>query len=167
MIKERLRNEVLKSCFDFYKNPWFLVKKKEPGKYKLMNVAFEMNKVTIRNVNFFFSVDEFSKQFVECMRVFLMDLYSGYDQFPLIVQCRDFTVFQIPIELVRMTIFFQKAINSVGQFMRIITRILMKHIFRVTLPFMDDIGVKGPKNTSENNEEVATRIKKKVLEHIQ
>ena len=143
------------------------MKKKKPGKYKLMNVVLEMNKVTIRDANLFFSIDEFSEQFVGCMKVFLMNLYSEYDQFFLTVQCRNFTVFQTSIEFVRMTTLFQRATNSVGQFMRIITRILMEHIPRVTLPFMNDIEIKKPKNTSENNEKTAANIKKKILKHIQ
>ena len=166
MIKERLRNKILEPCYGPYRNPWFLVKKKEPGKYRLVNAALEMNKVTIRDANLPPSVDDFSEQFSGCMMSSLVDLFSGYDQFPLAETSRDLTAFQTPVGLVRMTTLPQGATNSIAQFMRIITRILMDHIPRIALPFMDDIGVKGPFDTPANREEVLPGIRRGALEHI-
>jgi hypothetical protein len=51
------------------------------------------------------------------------------------------------------------------QFVRIVTKILKKHISHVCLPFIDNIGVKGPK-TTYNNEEVIPGIRRYILEHI-
>ena len=54
MIKKRLRNKILKSCYNSYRNFWFLVKKKEIEKYRFVNATLKMNRIIIRDVNFFF-----------------------------------------------------------------------------------------------------------------
>ena len=125
-----------------------------------------MNKIIIRDANLFFSINDFSEQFFECMMFFLMNLFSGYDQFFLTEISRDLTAFQTSVKLIRMTTFSQKTINSIAQFMRIITRILMDHIPRITFFFMNDIGVKGPFDTSTNREKILPEIRKKIFEHI-
>jgi hypothetical protein len=65
MLRERLKNRVLKYCDGPYWNPWFLVKKKS-SKYRLVNAAIEINKHSIQDANLSLSVDEFSKEFVGC-----------------------------------------------------------------------------------------------------
>ena len=85
---------------------------------------------------FFFSVDDFSEQFVDCMMIFFVNLFFDYDQIFLIETFRNLTAFQIFVDLMRMTIFSQKTINSVTQFVKIITRILMNHISRIALLFL-------------------------------
>ena len=57
------------------------------------------------------------------------------------------------------------ATNSVAQFVRVVTKILQDHIPNRAKPFLDDIGVKGPK-TDYGGEEVAPGIRKYVLEHL-
>jgi hypothetical protein len=46
MLKERLDKGVLEYSKGLYKNPWFLVKKKKPGEYRLINLAMYLNIVT-------------------------------------------------------------------------------------------------------------------------
>lgn len=123
MLRERLKNGVLKYCDGPYRNLWFLVKKKS-GKYRLVNAAMEINKHTIRDANLLPSVDEFSEEFAGCQTASLIDLFSGYDQIELDVKSRDLTGFQTPIGLLRMTTLRQGATNSVTQFVRIVTKIL-------------------------------------------
>ena len=47
MLKEHLDCGLLEPCYGLYQNPWFIVKKKEAGKYQLINAALDMNRVTI------------------------------------------------------------------------------------------------------------------------
>jgi hypothetical protein len=65
----------------------------------------------------------------------------------------------------RQTIFSQRVINSIAQFVRIVIKILQKHIPHICLLFMDDIGVKGPR-TIYNDEEAIPGIRRYMLEHI-
>ena len=126
----------------------------------------EINKHSIRDANLPPSVDEFSEEIARCHIASLIDFFSGYDQIELDVQSRDLTGFQTPIGLLRMTTLPQGATNSVAQFVRIVTKILEDLIPTDCLPFLDDVGVKGP-TTAYNGEEAFPGVRKYVLEHIQ
>ena len=166
MLRERLDRGTLELCHGPYRNPWFVVGKKEKGKYRLINAALEMNKVTICDANLPPSVDEFSEDFAGCAIASLVDFFLGYDQVELAAMFRDLTAFMTPLGLLQMTRLPMGAINSVAQFVRIVTKILQDHIPEVARQFVDDVGVKGPK-TTYNNAEVAPGIRRYVLEHIQ
>ena len=59
MLRERIDNEMLKSCHELYWNSWFLMKKKS-NKYRMINAIMNINKVIIRDVNLPSDVDDFS-----------------------------------------------------------------------------------------------------------
>lgn len=52
MLQERLKMGIIEPCHGPYWNPWYLVKKITPGKYRLVNVAVELNRVTVRDAQF-------------------------------------------------------------------------------------------------------------------
>jgi hypothetical protein len=79
MLKERLDKGVLEYSKGPYRNPWFLVKKKKPGEYRLINLAMHLNAVTRRDANLPPSIDEFIDEFTGCYITSLVNLYSGYD----------------------------------------------------------------------------------------
>lgn len=166
MIQERLDSGILEYCQGPYRNSWFLTRKKEKKKYRLINGVIKMNAVTIRDANAPPSVDEFSEEFAGCRLASLVDFFSGYDQVELHERCRDMTAMMTPLGLVRQTTLPQGATNSVSQFQRVMTRILKDHIPKRAMPFLDDIGVKGPTSTYEG-EEVEPGVRRFVLEHIQ
>lgn len=125
-----------------------------------------MNKVIIRNANLSPSADEFLEEFAECQIASLIDFFAGYDQMELNVQSRDMTAFMTPLKLLRMITPPMKATNSVAQFVRVMTKILLDHIKSGRAkPFLDDIAVKGSKS-NYNHEEVEPGIRRFVLEHI-
>lgn len=39
MLQERPKMGVIEPCHALYQNPWYMVKKSTPGKYRLVNVA--------------------------------------------------------------------------------------------------------------------------------
>ena len=166
MLQERLKMGVIEPCHGPYRNPWYLVKKTTPGKYRLVNVAVELNRVTVRDANLPPSVDEFSEKFAGCAISSLIDFFSGYDQVELDEESRDLTGFMTPLGLMRMTTLPQGATNSVAQFVRIALKVLADHLRDRAEPFLDDVGIKGPK-TTYNNEELAPGIRRYVVEHIQ
>jgi hypothetical protein len=112
IIKNRIKNDVLKFCYEFYRNSWFLVKKKKK-KYRLINVVLKMNRVIIRDANLSSTIDEFSEKFADCAIVSLVNLFFEYDQLSLIEKCRDIIVFMISLDLMKMTTIFMKTINFV------------------------------------------------------
>jgi RNase H-like domain found in reverse transcriptase/Reverse transcriptase (RNA-dependent DNA polymerase) len=164
MLRDRLKRGTLERCHGPYRNPWFLVKKKD-GNYRLINAAMWLNKVTIRDATLPPTADEFAERFAGMKILTLADLHSGYDQCPLDERDRDMTAFHTPIGLLRLTTLPQGATNSVGQFVRVMNRIL-DAVHREAGAFIDDVGIEGPR-TDYGNEEVAPGIRKFVLEHVQ
>lgn len=166
MLRDRIAKGVLERCFGPYRNPWFLVAKKAKGQYRLVNACMEMNRHTIRDANLPPSVDEFSEEFAGCQLSSLIDWFSGYDQLVLAEESRDMTAFMTPLGLLRMTTVPQGATNSIAQFVRVVEKILEPLLNHTAMPFMDDVGVKGP-YTDYGNEEVLPGIRKFVYEHVQ
>ncbi len=126
----------------------------------------ELNRVTVRDANLPPSADEFSEEFAGCAISSLIDFFSGYDQIELDEESRDLTAFMTPLGFMRMTTLPQGATKSVAQFVRIVLKILDPHLRDWAKLFLDDVGVKGPK-TKYNDEELAPRIRRYFLEHIQ
>jgi len=104
MLKNRVKKDILKPSYGPYRNPWFLVKKKKKGKYRLINTAIEINRVIIRNTNLPSSVNEFFKKFAGYVIASLIDFFSDYDQIELDEKSRDLTTFHTSIGLLRMII---------------------------------------------------------------
>ena len=52
------------------------------------------------------------------------------------------------------------------QFVQVVMKILEDLIPDISLPFLDDIGVKGP-YTTYGNEEVCLGVRRYIMEHIQ
>src|SRR3979490_1623030 len=125
----------------------------------------EINKYTIQDANLPPSIDEFSEEFASYQMASLIDLFSRYNQIELDAKSRDLIGFQTPIGLLQMTTLPQGATNSVAQFVQIVTKILEDLIPKDCLPFLDDIGVKGP-TSRYNDEEVLPGIRRFVIEHI-
>ena len=103
MLKDRIKKDILKPNYDPYRNPWFLVKKKEKGKYYLINTIMEINRVTIRNANLPPSVNEFSEKFTKYIITSLIDFFSDYNQIKLNKKSRNLTTFHTLIRLLRIT----------------------------------------------------------------
>ncbi len=106
IFKDRVEKGVFKSSYDPYRNPWFLVKKKEKGKYRLINIVIEINRVIVRDTNFPPSVNEFFKKFAGCIIASLIDFFSDYNQIELDEKSRDLITFYTSIGLLRMITLF-------------------------------------------------------------
>jgi hypothetical protein len=142
------------------------MKKKKKEKYHLINVALKMNRVIIRNANLLSAMNEFSKEFVDCVIASLMNLFFEYDQLSLIEKCRDMIAFMFSFDLMKMITILMNAINSMTQFVRVINKIIVDHIFHHALSFVNDIEVKSLK-TTYNNEFIFSEVRRYVMKHIQ
>ena len=78
IIRQRLKNGVLEPCYGPYRNPWFLVKKGN-GKYRLINAAMNINRVTIRDANMPPNVENFVDEFAALSYYSLINFYSRYN----------------------------------------------------------------------------------------
>ncbi len=163
MLKNQIKHDILKSCHDSYQNLWFLIKKKF-NQYHMINAAMNMNKIIIRDIDLFSDVNEFFEEFVDMVMIFLINLFSEYDQITLTKIYQDLTAFMISLRLLRQTTLSQDVINFVAQFIRVIIKIL-KNLLEICRSFLDDIEVKKSK-TIYDNAEIASEVHQFMLKHI-
>src|SRR5271169_4190902 len=112
------------------------------------------------------SVDEFSEDFAGYPITSAIDYYSGYNEIVLDRECRDLTAFLTELGLVRMTRLPQGWTNSVACFQRIMGKVHWKQIPHEVRPFLDDLGIKGPKDRYDDRE-VSPGVRQFVYEHAQ
>ncbi len=163
MLKNWIKHDILKSCHDSYWNLWFLIKKKF-NQYHMINAAMNMNKIIIRDVNLLSDVNEFFKEFIDMIMIFLIYLFSEYDQITLTKIYWDLTVFITSLRLLRQTTLSQDVINFVAQFIRVIIKIL-KNLLEICRSFLDDIEVKKSK-TIYDNAKITSEVHQFMLKHI-
>ena len=165
-VKEKLAYGILELSQGPYRSRYFLVAKKKPDEYRFINDVQPLNKVTIRDSGMSPSVDEFSEDFAGYPITSTIDYFSGYYQIPLDKSCRDLTAFMSLLGLVRMTRLPQGWTNSVAEFMRIIGKVHYRQIPHEVRPFLDDVGIKGPKDRY-GDEEISPGVRRFVSEHAQ
>ena len=174
IIKDRIDCGALERSFGPYRNPWFLVPKKQTGKYRLINCAQKLNAVTMKDASLPPTVDEFSEEFAGYPLISLLDLFSGYDQCALAEESRDMTAFMTPFGLMRMATLPQSYTNGVQIFDRVIRKVLAEQIAQGrSRPFIDDVGLKPAsrsfyRKSDENGEfeEALPGVRRFVMEAI-
>ena len=165
-VKEKLANGMLEFSDGPYRSRYFLVKKKNPGEFRFINDVQLLNGVTIRDSGMPPSVDEFSEDFAGYPITSAIDHYSGYNQILLDKISRDLTAFLTALGLVRNTRLPQGWTNSVAVFQRVMAKVHYRQIPHEVRPFLDDCGVKDPKDRYDDVE-IVPGVRKFVLEHAQ
>ena len=99
MLKERLNKGVLEYFKRLYRNPWFLIKKKKPGEYRLINLAIYLNIIIRQDINLLLLVNKFIDKFIGYYIISLVDLYFNYNQILLYLKSRDLIIFFILLKL--------------------------------------------------------------------
>ena len=94
------------------------------------------------------------------------NLYSGYDQFQLSNESRDITTIKTPLGLVRMCTLPQGATNSVAHMMNAMNKVLRNFIPHITMPFIDDLPIKGCDANAKDEEKDRRGCRKFVAQHI-
>ena len=79
------------------------MKKKKLKKYRFINNIQFLNKIIIHEIDMSLTINEFSKDFVEYLIIFMIDYYSEYFQLSLDKDSRDYTTFLTDLGLVRNT----------------------------------------------------------------
>ena len=78
LVKDRKRKEVLEDYYKPYRNPYFLVRKKNKG-YRLINIAININRVTIKDINLLPLSNKFLEKFTKIYIISLINQFSGYN----------------------------------------------------------------------------------------
>jgi len=149
LIKDRLESGLYEEAVSPYSGRWFVVQKKN-GKFRLVHDLQELNRVTYRDAGLPPQIEEFVEEFMGYTCYSLVDIFGGYDQYPLDVTSRDMTAFQTPIGPFRLTRLPQGFTNSVAVYQRMMTFIMAPEIPKTFNVFIDDGGIKGSKDYYDN-----------------
>jgi len=173
MIKRKIDAEVYELSNSFYWSRWFYVIKKDGKSLRLVHSLELLNRVTIAHSELPPATEELAMHFAEraCSRI--LDLYVGYDKRVLAEWSRDLTTFQTSFRALRLVTLPMGWTNSVPIFHDDITYILRDEIPKYTLPYIDDVLIRGPKTRYElPGGKVETldwnpRIRKFMFEHLE
>ena len=126
-----------------YRNRWFTVLKKD-GALRWVESLEALNAVTIAHSGVPPFTEQLAEQFAGRACAGMMDLFVGYDERAIAESSRDLTTFQSPFGALRLTTLPMGWTNSVPIFHDDVTHILRPEIPHVTIPYIDDVPVKGP-----------------------
>lgn len=165
LLKEKIQMGILEPSMAPYSNRWFTVPKKS-GALRFIQDMQPANKVTIRNKGSGPIVDEVAEAFAGQAIYSIGDLYSGYDQFQLAKESRDLTTMKTPLGLLRMCTLPQGATNSVAHMQNAMNQILREFVPEKTIPFVDDIPMKGCKEEMKDSTLDESGCRRFVVDHI-
>ncbi|KAL3682085.1 hypothetical protein R1sor_000107 [Riccia sorocarpa] len=165
LLKEKMQMGILEPSMAPYSSRWFTVPKKN-GSLRFIQDLQPANSVTIRNVGTGPIIDDVVDEFAGRAIYSVGDLYSGYDQFQLAVESRDLTTIRTPLGLMRMCTLPQGATNSVAHMQNAMHKVLREFVPEITIPFLDDIPMKGCATEEKDETLDATGCRKFVSDHI-
>ena len=146
-----------------YRSRIFAVSKPKGG-IRLVADVQELNRVTVRDAGLPPRTDDFAESFVGHVIYGLTDLFSGYDGRRLAVTSRPLTTFSCLLGPLRSCVLPQGATNLLPEFQRCTTHTLQDKIPKNGNVFVDDVGLKGPMTTYNDNE-IVPGIRRYVYEY--
>ena len=144
LVKDKIDAGVFEPSNSSYRSRWFCVVKKDGKSLRIVQSLEPLNAVTIAHSGVPPFTDQLAEQFAGRACNSMMDLYVGYDERALAPTSRDFTTFQTPYGALRLTTLPMGWTNSVPIFHDDVTHILQDEIPHVTIPYIDDVPVRGP-----------------------
>jgi hypothetical protein len=127
-----------------YRSRWFTVAKKDGKNLRIVHSLEPLNAVTIAHSGVPPATEELASKFAGRACGGMFDLYVGYDERLLAEESRDMTTFQTPFGALRLTTLPMGWTNSVPIFHDDVTEILKPEIPEFTIPYIDDVPVRGP-----------------------
>jgi len=172
-IQQKLDAKIFEPSNSSYRSRWFCVVKKDGSSLRLVQSLEPLNAVTIAHSGVPPITELLVEQFAGRACGAMLDLYIGYDERALAESSRDYTTFQSPFGALRLTTLPMGWTNSVPIFHDDVTHILQSEIPHTTIPYIDDVLIKGPNSTYQddqgNYETIQTNsgIRRFVWEHFQ
>ena len=124
----------------------------------------ELNWVTVRDAGLPPRTDDFAESFVGHVIYGLADLFSGYNGWRLVVTSRPLTTFSCLLGPLHLCVLPQGTTNSLPEFQCCTTHMLSEEIPTNGNVFVDDVGLKGPTSTY-NDEEITPGIRCYIYEY--
>jgi len=152
IIKSKIDAGVYEPSNSSYRSRWFCVLKKDGKSLRIVHSLEPLNEVTIAHSGLPPATETLAAQFAGRACGGLLDLYVGYDERTLSEVSRDLTTFQTPFGALRLVTLPMGWTNSVPIFHDDVTYILQPEIPEVTIPFIDDVPIKGPASKYRNSD---------------
>lgn len=144
VIKKKIQAGVYEPSNATYRSKWFPVSKKDGKSLRPVHSLEPLNTITIQHSGIPPIPDYLAESFAGRACGGILDLYVGYDNRPLAESSRDMTTFQSLFGLLRLTTLPMGWTNSVPIFHDDVTYILRDENPDVTIPYIDDVPVRGP-----------------------
>ena len=172
-IKRKIDAGIYEPSNSSYRSQWFCVVKKDGTSLRLVQSLEPLNAVTIQHSGVPPISEQLVEQFAGRSCGAMLDLYIGYDERALAESSRDYTTFQSPYGALRLTTLPMGWTNSVPIFHDDVTHILRPEIPHITVPYIDDVPIKGPRSYYKREDgtfetiESNPGIRRFVWEHFQ
>src|SRR5882762_610445 len=144
IIRTKIDAGVYERSNSSYRSRWFTVIKKDGKALRLVHSLEPLNAVTIQHSGVPPFTDQIAEQFAGRACGGILDLYVGYDERLLDERSRDYTTFQTPFGALRLVTLPMGWTNSVPIFHNDVTCILQPEIPETTVPYIDDVLIRGP-----------------------
>ena len=173
IIKVKLEAGVYEPSNSSYRSRWFCVVKKDGKSLRIVHSLEPLYEVTIAHSGVPPATETLAAQFAGHACGGLFDLYVGYNGRILAESSRNLTMFQTSFGALRLVTLPMGWTNSVPIFHGDVTFILQLEIPDVTVPFIDNVPVKGPKSQyqlKDGSDETIPKnsgIQRFVWEHFQ
>src|SRR6201996_9039153 len=173
LIKHKIDAGVYKPSNSSYRSRWFCVVKKDGKSLRIVHSLEPLNQVTIKHSGVMPFTDQIGEHFAGRACGGMLDLYVGYDERGLAEGSCDLTTFQSPFGALRLVTLPMGWTNSVPIFHDDLTYILQPEIPDTTVPYIDDVPIRGPATPSiqpDGSEERIPEnpgIRRFVWEHFQ
>jgi len=173
IIKDKISSGIYEPSNSSYRSRWFCVLKKDGKSLRIVHDLQPLNAVAIKDSAVPPIIEPYAESFGGKACYSMFDLFVGFDQRELAQQSRDLTTFQTPLGTFRLTSIPMGYTNSMQIFHGDTTFLLQEEIPHVTVPFIDDIPIKGPSTryeTTDGGYETLVEnpgIRRFVWEHLQ
>ena len=144
VIRRKLDAGVYEPSNSSYRSRWFCVVKKDGKSLRIVHSLEPLNQVTIKHAGVTPFTDQIGEHFAGRACGGMLDLYVGYDERGIAESSRDLTTFQTPYGTMRLVTLPMGWTNSVPIFHDDVTHILQPEIPDVTIPYIDDVAIRGP-----------------------
>jgi hypothetical protein len=144
IIRKKLNAGTFEPSNSSYRSRWFCVVKKDGKSLCIVQSLEPLNQVMIQHSGVPPFTEQLAEHFAARACGSMLDLYVGYDERALAESSRDYTTFQTPFGALCLTTLPMGWTNSVPIFHEDVTHILQPEVPHITIPYIDDIPVRGP-----------------------
>jgi hypothetical protein len=171
IIKSKIAAGVYKPSNSSYQLRWFCVLKKDRKSLRLVHDLQPLNAVTVKDAGLPPMVKQYAELFGGRGRYGVFDLLVGFDQRSLAPESRNLTTFQSPVGTLHLASIPMGYTNPMQIQQADLTHIMQPEIPHLTMPFVDNVPVKGPATRYKTEDGFETipenpNIRRFVWEHL-